>query len=199
MNRRLSKRWLPLCHYQQYVSYSIRYVPFGKGFTLIELMVTLLVLSLLIVVAVPAFRAMMLNNRLIASSDSLVNYLNHARNTSLNDAMNVMVCPIGALNSTTCGNNWTSGWIVVAQPSGKTAVLLKSQQNPAASPVTISSSAASVTFDPHGLAVSQSNFKFCDTRGGQFARSVMVLATGYVQSGATPGFAVWNNTALACP
>lgn len=199
MAKRFNKRWHNLCPKQQLIRNPAAHACSGNGFTLIELMVTLSVLSLLMVVAVPAFRAMMLNNRLIASSDSLVNYLNYARNTSLNDAMNVMVCPIGALNSTTCGNNWTSGWIVVAQPSGKTAVLLKSQQNPAASPVTISSSAASVTFDPHGLAVSQSNFKFCDTRGGQFARSVMVLATGYVQSGATPGFAVWNNTALACP
>lgn len=171
----------------------------GSGFTLIELMVTLTILGLLFVVAVPAFRAMMLNNRLTASSDSLVNYLNYARSISLNDSMSVMVCPIGALNTINCGNNWNSGWIVVGQPTGKTAVLLKSQQNSATSPITISSSAASVTFDSHGLAVTQSNFKLCDARGGQFARSVMVSATGYVQSGATPGFAVWNNAALACP
>ncbi|HHM0577239.1 TPA: type IV pre-pilin, partial [Legionella pneumophila] len=32
-----------------------------------------------------------------------------------------------------------------------------------------------------------------------FARSAMVLATGFVQSGTTPGQAVWSNGALNCP
>lgn len=178
----------------------LKFCPYaGRGFTLIELMITLTVLGLLVIVAVPAFRSMMMNNRLTSTSDAMVNYLNYARNIALNDAMSVKVCPLGALNSTTCGSDWNSGWIAVAQPVGKTPTLIKSQQNPASNPVTITSTAATVTFDTHGLAVTQTNFKFCDSRGAQYARSVMVLATGYVQSGTTPGYAVWNDGALSCP
>ncbi|MCL9685323.1 GspH/FimT family pseudopilin [Legionella maioricensis] len=171
---------------------------FGAGFTLIELMITLSVLCLLLVVAVPSFRTMILNNRLNANSESLVNALSYARSTALYQAMNVVVCPFGAANSTACGANWNSGWIVVTQPAAGVGTLLKSQQASPTDPL-LTSNVASVVFDSHGIATTQSNFKLCDDRGGAFARSVEVLATGFVQSGNTPGQAVWDNSALTCP
>ncbi|RUR04061.1 GspH/FimT family pseudopilin [Legionella sp. km772] len=77
-------------------------------------------------------------------------------------------------------------------------VLLKSQQN-TTGVTTIGANNTSITFNSRGLASNQTNFRFCDNRGGNFARSVEVLTTGYIQSGDTPGRAVWNNTAINCP
>ncbi len=168
------------------------------GFTLIELMITLSVLCLLLVIAAPSFRTMILNNRLNAYSDSLVNALSYARSTALFQAMNVVVCPFSAENSITCGANWNSGWIIVTQPAAGVGTLLKSQQATPADPV-LTANVVSVVFDSHGIATTQGNFKLCDDRGGAFARSVEVLATGFVQRGNTPGLAVWNNSALTCP
>lgn len=141
---------------------------------------------------------MLLNNRLTANTDAFVNALNYARSTALFQAVNVAVCPLGALNSTTCGGDWSAGWIIVTQPASGANTLLKSQQNLATDP-TLSGNVASVVFDAHGLATTQSNFKLCDNRGGSFARSVQVLATGFVQSGNVVGQAVWDNSALSCP
>ncbi|MBL7480401.1 GspH/FimT family pseudopilin [Legionella bononiensis] len=168
------------------------------AFTLIELLVTLLVLSILLMVAIPAFRTMVLNNRLASNTDSLVNALNYARSTALNQAMTIKVCPLGSPGSTTCGADWSAGWIIVTQPTSGTAALLKSQQSSNTDP-TLSANTTEVVFDRYGLSTTQSNFTLCDNRGGTFARSVEVLATGYVQTGTTPGQAVWNNGSLTCP
>lgn len=168
------------------------------GFTLIELMVTLLVLAILLTIAIPSFRTFILNNRLSTDVDSLVNALNYTRSIALTNNSNVLICPFSAANSTACGNNWGAGWIVVTQPSTGTGVLIKSQQNASTGP-TIGANNNSITFNFLGLATNQTNFSFCDTRGGTYARSVEVMTTGYIQSGDTPGLAVWNNGAINCP
>jgi type IV fimbrial biogenesis protein FimT len=168
------------------------------AFTVMELLITLSVMAIVLMLAIPSFKTLLLNNRLNANVDSLANNLNYARGVALNDAMTIKVCPLGTANSTVCGANWSSGWIVVTQPSTGTATLLKSQQNPDVNP-TVSANQSEVNFNSHGLADNQINFTFCDTRGAQFARSLEVMATGFIQSGSTVGQAVWNNAALACP
>jgi len=168
------------------------------GFTLIELLATLFVLSILLVIAIPSFRAMLLNNRINTQVDSLIGGLNYARALALNNNSTTRVCPFSSPNSTTCGVNWALGWIVITQPASGSAVLLKSEQYSLAGPA-INANNNTVTFNPRGLAANQTNFSLCDARGSRFARSVGVMATGYIQSGDTPGRAVWNNLALSCP
>ena len=69
------------------------------GFTLIELMVTLFVLAVMITIAIPSFRTIILNNRLNTSADSLVNALNYTRSIALNNNSNVQICPFNSANS----------------------------------------------------------------------------------------------------
>lgn len=168
------------------------------AFTLVELLVTLMVFCIILVLALPALSTLLMNNRLKANTDLFVNALNYARNTALTQSINVMVCPLGALGSTACGSNWNSGWIVITQPASGANALLQTQQAGPKDPI-LSGSVSSVLFDPHGLATTQNNFTLCDNRGSAFAHSVEVLATGFIQSGATAGQAVWNNGALTCP
>lgn len=170
----------------------------NKGFTLIELVVALSVFSVLLMFAIPSFRTMLQNSRMNSSSDALVNALNYARSTALDNALNVKVCPIGPLNSTTCGTNWSAGWIVTTVPSAGAETLIQSKQNSTVD-TTITSNIGSIIFNNHGLASAQSNFTLCDIRGSAFGRSVEVMATGFIQAGNTQGQAVWNNTALVCP
>lgn len=168
------------------------------GFTLVELLVAVTVLTILFVFALPSFQDMILNNRVLAQRNALTSSLNYARNTALSQNANVIACPYGGANSTTCGGNWQSGWIVVSQPVTGAPVLLFSNAAGPNDP-TLSSTAGTVTFDTRGIATTQSNFKICDQRGGSFAQSVQVLPTGFVQSGATMGSAVWDGTGLGCP
>ena len=168
------------------------------GFTLIELLVTLMVLCVILVLALPALGTILMNNRLKASSDLFVNALNYARSTALSESVTVVVCPLSALNSSNCGTHWSSGWIVVTQPASGVNTLLQSQQSTSTDP-TLSGTTTGIFFDPHGLSSTQSNFTFCDSRGSSFAQSVVVMVTGYIQSGSTPGQAVWDSSMLSCP
>ncbi len=170
----------------------------AEGFTLIELLVAVTVLTILFVLALPSFQTMILNNRILSQRNALTTSLNYARNTALSQNANVIACPYGGMNSTTCGGNWQSGWIVVSQPVVGAPILLFSNASGPNDP-SISSTAATVTFDTRGIATTQSNFKICDQRGGAFAQSVQVLPSGFVQSGSTMGSAVWNGSGLACP
>ena len=169
-----------------------------KAFTLSELLITLAVLSIVTMLALPSFTNMLMNSRQTVNSDALVNALNYARSTALNQEMSVQVCPLSSSGSSSCGSTWNAGGIVVSQPTSGTSTLLQSRAFASTDP-TLTATVSSVTFDSHGIATTQSNFKLCDTRGGQFAHSVEVLATGYIQSSSTAGQAVWDNSALACP
>jgi len=168
------------------------------GFTLIELLITIAIAAILLTLAAPSFRSMVMNNRLKAQTDGLTTALNYARSTALSQAVSVEVCPIGTLNSTTCGTNWASGWIVVSDPAG-TPTLLQSHQTVSAGPV-LSSSVLNVLFDPRGLSTTPSSFKVCDGRGAAYARSVQIpFATGLVQVGTIPGQVAYGTTSLTCP
>ena len=178
--------------------------PYIAGFTLIELVISITVLAILLVLTLPAFQTMVMNNRVSSETDSLANALNYARNVAVSQNINVTVCPFGAASSTTCGNSWQNGWIVVSKPTAGVNVLLQANTTsvnaPVLSTVPINGVASSsVTFDARGIATTQANFKLCDSRGGTFARSVEVLPTGFIQSSAAMGIEVWDGGALACP
>ncbi len=167
-----------------------------SGFTLVELLVTIAIAAVFMSLAAPSFQTMLLNNRMAAQTDELTNTLNFARNTALSQSVSVLVCPLGATNSTTCGTNWGLGWMVVNDPNG--APFLSQSKRSKINGPTLSAT-ANVTFDARGLSTTQSNFSICDSRGTSFGRSVQVIATGFVQVGDTPGTAVWGLPALSCP
>lgn len=168
------------------------------AFTMIEILITLCVLSIILTIAAPALHTMVLDSRINSSQDSLVNTMSYARGIALHNAGNIKVCPFSASNSTTCGGDWSAGWVVVTDPTAGTPTLLRSQENPTAN-LAISSNISEVVFDSHGLTANQGNFIICDSRSNAFARSIAVMTTGYVQSGNTVGQAVWNNLAITCP
>ncbi len=83
-----------------------------RGFTLIELMMTVLVLSILLGVAVPSFMQTVRNNRLISQTNELVGALNFTRSEALKRASSVSICSSNNNVSCTGSRNWTSGWVV---------------------------------------------------------------------------------------
>ncbi|MCX7117845.1 MAG: GspH/FimT family pseudopilin [Legionellales bacterium] len=175
-----------------------------EGVTLIELIVTICVMAILVMIAIPSFQTLIQNNRITSQTNALFHALNYARNTALTQNMNVLACPAGTLSSTTCGTSWSNGWIIVSQPSPGVPVLLQAHfsgpHDPTLSNVPIGGVATtSVTFDSRGIATTQAYFKVCDVRGGAYAQSVEVLPTGFIQVGSTMGTAVWDASALACP
>jgi len=176
----------------------------ARGFTLIEVMVVIGIVAVMMALAFPAFQTMLQNNRQTGAINALFQSLNYARNTALTLNVPTQVCPFSAVNSTTCGTSWANGWITLSVPGGGVApTLLKVYQpanpGPVASSVPVNGvSTLVVNFDTHGIASTVAEFKTCDPRGGSYARSLQVNATGFVQLGQTPGTAVWGG-ALSCP
>lgn len=169
-----------------------------RGFSLLELLITLAILGVILVFVAPSFQTIVLNTRISMQVDGLVNALNFARETALTQNMSVQVCPFTSINSTTCGTNWTAGWIVITAPTSGSPTILQSSQARTVGPTVSVTGISTVTFNARGLASGQSNFTICDNRGASFARSVAVLPTGFVQSGQTMGQAIWDGGALVC-
>src|SRR3546814_19233482 len=74
----------------------------GGGFTLIELMVTISVLAILMMLAVPSFTSIINSNRLTAQSNEVVAALQLARMEAIKQNRRAIVCR--SATGTTCAN-----------------------------------------------------------------------------------------------
>lgn len=81
-----------------------------SGVTLIELLVTLVVLAILLGLGVPSFTNIIQNNRSTALANDMVTALNLARNEAVRRGACINIC--SSNNGTSCSGTWTDGWIV---------------------------------------------------------------------------------------
>lgn len=72
-----------------------------RGFTLVELMITLMIALVLIMIAVPSFRTMTFSNKLTTTANDMVGALNLARVESVKRNANVQFCSNLAASNTT--------------------------------------------------------------------------------------------------
>jgi type IV fimbrial biogenesis protein FimT len=169
----------------------------ARGFTLVELMVTIGVVGMLTAMAVPAFNNFVLNDRDIGQINSLVASFNYARSEAIKlNHGGIQVCP--TVDGTHCGGTlWANGWIVL-DTLGDPPL----QYVPAfAGNNTVSATGASptgVTFSSTGLVSAPITIKVCDIRGAGYARDIEINATGRIAASQTPGMSV-SGAALSCP
>lgn len=83
------------------------------GFTLVELMVTLVVAAILAMLAAPSFTDLIRNNRLTTQTNYFVTALSTARSEAVKRNQRVVLCKRNAAG-TQCDNavSWQSGWLV---------------------------------------------------------------------------------------
>ncbi len=150
------------------------------GLTLVELVVTLAVLSLLMSVALPSFQSFTVRNNSIAEIDDLKVDLRFARNEAAKVGAVTRIC-IG--NSTGChsgwGNNWARGWIVKVNATGTVLKIhppLLAGDNLTA--INNSTRFNAVDFNRYGFT-SRRLFRLCD--GQSRARAIILSRTGRVR------------------
>lgn len=85
---------------------------YNKGFTLLELMVTVAVAGILAGIAIPSFTSIIASNRLTTYANDLVTALNLARSEAVKRGIQVTVRNKGT------STHWESGWDVFVDISG---------------------------------------------------------------------------------
>lgn len=82
-----------------------------QGLTLVELLITLVVLAVLLSIATPSFKTQILNSRTMAMAETVNNTLSFARSEALKRKARITVC--GTTNATSCNTaDWTKGMLV---------------------------------------------------------------------------------------
>lgn len=83
-----------------------------RGFTLIELIVTLALAAILLTIGVPAFQEMIRNNRAAVHANEFMSALNVARSEAIKRGQRVVLCKSSDGASCATTNLWDQGWIV---------------------------------------------------------------------------------------
>lgn len=94
-------------------------IPVSKGFTLVELMITISIASILLAVAVPSYQSIMRESRLTTQANELMTALHYARSEAVKRGVRVTLCK--SADGATCnGDSWKDGWIIFsdANPAG---------------------------------------------------------------------------------
>jgi type IV fimbrial biogenesis protein FimT len=82
------------------------------GFTLVELLITIVVLTIVLAAGVPAFQSFIKNNRVTAQANDLVSTIQLARSEALKRGTNTVVCASDDQAKCTGKDTWSDGWIV---------------------------------------------------------------------------------------
>ena len=104
---------------------SVAHTP-SRGFTLIELMVTLAVAAVLATLAAPFLRDFVTKNRAAGISNELTGAILRARNEAVTRNACVSLCASDDASDETptcsAGDNWQDGWIVFVNPGCDSSV-----------------------------------------------------------------------------
>jgi type IV fimbrial biogenesis protein FimT len=83
-----------------------------RGFTIIELMLTITVLAVLLGLAVPSFLETVRNNRLISQNNEFIGALNFTRSEAVKRSNPVSMCASADNVTCTGSTDWGTGWII---------------------------------------------------------------------------------------
>ena len=159
-----------------------------KGFSLIELVITLSIAGILISYALPSISNIKSNKILKNESDRLMVSFAFARTYAINEQKQVIVCP--SLSGKDCDNqsNWYQGWIIFDDTNRNrqldTEENLLQFENPMNHTVMATSSTyrSKVRFNNIGFAPGANvSINFCDKRGDDYALALIVNNAGRIK------------------
>ncbi len=154
-----------------------------KGFTLVELVVSLLVVGTLLAVGAPALQDLVLNARMTSSVNSFVHNIHLARQAAQTSVRDIALCKSTDGRQCAHDRRWSDGWIVFVntdkddppQVDDGEAIL---RVNGPFTDGTIRANRRAFVFRPFRKRSTNGTLVFCDRRGDEKARAVIVSFTG---------------------
>ncbi|PKG57174.1 methylation site containing protein [Shewanella sp. Choline-02u-19] len=129
-----------------------------KGFTLVELMVTIAIAAILITIAMPSLTSMYEAMRSDSEVRKLQQTFAFARNQAISYGLDVTVCPLGT-DLNTCGTKWIKGITVLYDNAGSNESLKVINEFNSQDTLTFASN--SIVFSPDGLASTSGTMTYC--------------------------------------
>lgn len=90
----------------------------NRGFTLIEVVITMAIVGIFASLAIPAFSNLIQSNRVTSGTNLLISSLHLARSEALKRANNVVLCVSTNQTSCTGGGDYAQGWIIFTDCDG---------------------------------------------------------------------------------
>lgn len=135
---------------------------FQRGLTLIELAVTLTILAILALVAMPNITKLVDVNRLAVVTNEYVHDISLARSEAMKRGIRVGACP--TIDGTQCTTgSWSDGWIVFADADNTlswTASDVVLRVHARANGIVTTASSALVLYDRQGFSAA-GDYRFC--------------------------------------
>ncbi len=157
------------------------------GFSLIELMVTVAVATIVVSAAVPSFRSVVMDNRLVTQANNFVASVNLARSAAVRFQRNASVCATAnydaAVPSCVASTDWSNGWIVWVDKNRNSATdanEILSVFGPLSDASSFSSlGTAGFTYNARGFSLAGGDdLVMCDSRTAETGRLIRVNAVG---------------------
>lgn len=152
-----------------------------QGFTLIELVVCLAVLTLLAAIAAPSLSALLERHRAIAAEHALIHHLHLARMTAVTHRKPAVLCPSRDGRHCSGRNDWSIGWLVFVDHDGKRsprepADIVRGDNRPTSEKLRLVSTRgrSSIRYQPDGRSAgSNLTVSICSKEGALLAQVIV--------------------------
>jgi len=171
------------------------------GFTLLELLSSIVIVLIILGVGIPALKATVTSNRLTTSINALAGTLAYTRSEAIRRNQHVVVCKSKTGTECTREGDWRTGWLVYVDLNQNRSLdaaerILGSHQLTEKIQVDYRAfgSRHYLVYRPSGTTRTNGTFTFCDPAYPEAARALIITKTGRARLSNVQA----DGSALAC-